>query len=174
MAIHRLPQIHFRIQLLSGEIKPITADPTLPLSIVAKENGVAPEKSPFIFYHNGSIINPLYSLSALKINNNDTIICIEKREKKSSKRTAHSSPLTYSPEYVRQTTSASSSQFFDDDYFGPFAQPERAKTRPTIIPPPPVSLSRDPLPMVFPNTDPQQNANFWKSIERRFSIDETN
>ena len=86
----------------------------------------------------------------------------------------HVSPLSMYPSYTRQATSASSSQFFDEDFFGTnMNQPERAKTRPTIIPPPSTSYSKDPLPMVFPNTDPQQNANFWKSIERRFSVDES-
>ena len=173
MAVHRTNPVQFRIQMIGKEIR-TSADSSTPLSQVAQENGITPQPNfDLLYYHNGQLVNPYYSLAALQINNDDIIYCLlHKKEKKLPLRSAQISPLTFSPDYFRHTTSASTStQFFEDDLISSLPQPQRAKTRPVIIPPPPLAVSRDPLPMAFPNDDPQENASFWKSIERRFSVD---
>ena len=177
MAVPKTSPIQFRIHMLDNEEIPTIGDPSTPLNQITQENGITTQpNTECVFYHNREVINPFYSLAALKINNDDVVYCIkQKREKKTSKQSSIGSPLMFGSDYFRQTTSASSTtQFFehDEDFLEILHQPQRAKTRPTIVPPPSITIPKAPLPMEFKNDSPQENTKFWKSLERRFSINE--
>ena len=166
MAVQRDSPISFNIKNITGDTMTVTAHPSYPLSNVIIENGIISSPSnQYEFFHNEEMINPLFSLSHLKINDGDTVFFIQKKSTNDiSTRVLRGPKRLLSAE---QRIGSVDYYDFDPEFEEQLNIPVRAKTRPTITPPKSTCISTEPLPNYFQKSE-KQNVEFWNNLEKKF------
>ena len=177
MACYKRSPVTFNVKLISGEMRTISADQSEALSSAVSAHGVCPDQNDhFIYYHRNAIVSPYFSIGKLQIEDGDTLVLIEPKENKKQKQMKKSLTSSKSIDnlhsFLNEKNASPPMKYADDFYIlsQSTSNPcftDRYSNKKTIIPKPPRTISRDPLPMYFPPT-PQDNDNFWSNLQNSF------
>ena len=174
MAYPRRSPVTFNVKLIGGETRTIAADQSEALSTAVSAHGLSPNQNDhFIYYHRNSVVSPYFSIGKLEIEDGDTLVLIEPKENKKSKQMKKSLTTSKSIEnfnsFLDEKIDSPPLNYADDFYlFSPRSNPcfnQWSPKRTTIVPKPPRTISRDPLPMYFQH-EPSENEDFWSNLHK--------
>ena len=177
MACSKRSPITFNVKLISGETRTIAADQSEALSAAVSAHGVCPDQNDhFIYYHRNAVVSPYFSIGRLEIEDGDTLVLIEPKENKKQKQMKKSLTSSKSIDnlhsFLNEKTASPPMNYADDFYVlsQSTSNPcftDRFSNRKTIVPKPPRTISRDPLPMCFQHTA-ADNDRFWTNLQNSF------